>query len=122
MAKKPAPKPPVQRVPIPAPLPTADNAPFVARAAAVPPPAPRIRGAFINPIYPTGIIFGQRNYTLMLVGIALVIVGFVLMRGGAMPNPNTWDETLIYSPIRITLAPFVIVVGLAVEVWAIFRR
>jgi len=38
-----------------------------------------------------------------------------------MPDPDTWDEDRIYSFRRITLAPLVIVIGLVVEVYAIFK-
>ena len=65
-------------------------------------------------------LFGHQNYRLMLIGIALVVVGFALMIGGSMPDANTWDENLIYSFTRITLSPIVILVGLCIEVYAIF--
>lgn len=57
----------------------------------------------------------------MLVGLALIAVGMMLMSGGAMPDPNTWDENLIYSSRRILLAPVIILIGLVVEIFAIFK-
>jgi Protein of unknown function (DUF3098) len=53
-------------------------------------------------------------------GIAIMAVGFVCMSGGAMPSPDVWDESIIYSPMRIIVAPILILIGLAVEVYAIF--
>jgi hypothetical protein len=41
---------------------------------------------------------------------------------GGHEDPNVWDETVIYSFRRITLAPIVILAGLAVEVYAIFKK
>ena len=67
-------------------------------------------------------LFGKQNYQFMLIGLGLVLLGFVLMRGGNMPDANTWDESRIYSFTRITLAPFVILLGLAIEVYAIFIK
>ncbi len=43
------------------------------------------------------------------------------MRGGAMPDENTWDASRIYSFTRITLAPILILAGLGVEIYAIFK-
>lgn len=68
----------------------------------------------------TQLLFGKQNYRFMLIGIALVVFGFILMIGGSMPDENTWDESLIYSFTRITLSPIVILIGLGIEVYAIF--
>lgn len=65
--------------------------------------------------------FGKQNYILMLIGFVIIVVGLLLMTGGAMPDPNTWDESVIYSARRITLAPIVILIGLGVEIYAIFK-
>jgi hypothetical protein len=69
----------------------------------------------------TVLIFGKTNYMLMLVGLALIGFGLVLMSGGAMPDPNTWDESLIYSRRRTVIAPAIILIGLVVEIVAIFK-
>jgi hypothetical protein len=55
-------------------------------------------------------------------GILLVAVGLVLMSGGNMPSPDVWDETIIYSPVRMVIAPIFILAGLIIEVFAIFRK
>ena len=68
------------------------------------------------------LLFSKNNYRLMLIGLVLVILGFILMSGGKMPDANTWDESIIYSFTRITLAPIVILVGLGIEVYAIFAK
>lgn len=68
------------------------------------------------------LIFGKSNYMLMLVGLALIGLGLVLMSGGAMPDPNTWDENLIYSRRRTVMGPLVIIIGLVVEIVAIFKN
>ena len=68
------------------------------------------------------LIFNQQNYLLMGVGFALVVLGLALMAGGSMPDPNTWDPDIIYSFRRTTLAPILILAGLIVEIYAIFKR
>ena len=68
------------------------------------------------------LVFDKTNYMLMLAGIGLIALGLLLMRGGAMPSPDVWDENIIYSTRRTLLAPFVILVGLVVEIYAIFKK
>lgn len=66
--------------------------------------------------------FGKQNYILMLVGAGLIMLGLILMSGGAMPSPDVWDDSLIYSTRRTFIAPLVILIGLVVEIFAIFKR
>ncbi|MBK9257268.1 MAG: DUF3098 domain-containing protein [Saprospiraceae bacterium] len=68
------------------------------------------------------LLFGKKNFIIIGVGIALIFLGFVLMSGGHMPSPDVWDESLIYSHRRITLAPMLILAGLALQVYAIFAK
>ena len=67
-------------------------------------------------------LFKKKNYVWSLAGMGLIALGFLLMAGGKMPDVNTWDPDLIYSPMRITLAPIVILVGLAFQIVAIFKK
>lgn len=67
-------------------------------------------------------IFGKQNYILMAVGVGLVLLGMLLMSGGGMPNDEVWDENIIYGFRRTVLAPFVILLGLIVEIYAIFKK
>lgn len=71
---------------------------------------------------PTELIFHRGNYLLIAGAAGLVILGTALMAGGHMPDPNTWDDNLIYSPLRITVAPLLMLAGLALGVVAIFRK
>ncbi|NRB52745.1 MAG: DUF3098 domain-containing protein [Saprospiraceae bacterium] len=67
------------------------------------------------------LLFGRINYLLLLAAAGLIALGLVLMSGGGMPSPDVWDESIIYSHRRITLAPIVILLGLGVGVYAIFK-
>lgn len=69
----------------------------------------------------TTFLFQRGNYMLMLAGLALIVLGFVLMSGGGSEDPNVYNPEL-FSARRIVVAPFLIVVGFAVEVWAIMRK
>lgn len=68
------------------------------------------------------LLFGKKNYIFLLAGMALIFLGFLLMAGGHMPSPEVWDESLIYSFRRITLAPIVILSGLIVSGISIFIK
>jgi hypothetical protein len=69
----------------------------------------------------TTFLFQRGNYVLMLAGLALIVLGFVLMSGGGSEDPNVYNPEL-FSARRIVVAPFLIVLGFAVEVWAIMRK
>lgn len=66
-------------------------------------------------------MFGRQNYILMAAGLGLIIIGFFLMVGGEQPSPDVWNAEEIYSFRRTVLAPFVVLVGLVVEIVAIFK-
>ncbi|MCB0666472.1 MAG: DUF3098 domain-containing protein [Saprospiraceae bacterium] len=71
---------------------------------------------------PKELIFKKENYILMGAGAGLIFLGMLLMSGGSMPSPDVWDDSIIYSFRRTVLAPVVILAGLVVEIFAIFKR
>lgn len=71
---------------------------------------------------PVELLFGKKNYMYLGVGIILICLGFAFMSGGQMPSPDVWDESIIYSFRRITLAPIVILAGLIISGMAIFVK
>lgn len=62
-----------------------------------------------------------KNYKLMLIGVVIIIIGFVLMAGGGEHTATEFDES-IFSFRRITLAPIVVIAGFAFEIYAIMKR
>lgn len=67
-------------------------------------------------------LFAKENLTWMLIGGVIVALGFFLMSGGKSSDPNVFDPNQVYSTTRITVAPIVIVLGLLVEIYAIFKK
>lgn len=71
--------------------------------------------------------FGPQNYRLMLVGLAFIIIGFLLMMGAdantvdGKYDPNAWNED-IFSIRRIRIAPLLVITGFVIEVYAILKR
>ncbi len=66
-------------------------------------------------------LFGKRNYLFMAIGIAFIALGFILMAGGGSDDPNVFNEE-IYNFRRIRLAPTLVLIGFAIEVFAILYK
>ncbi|MFM8566065.1 MAG: DUF3098 domain-containing protein [Bacteroidota bacterium] len=69
----------------------------------------------------TTFLFERGNYVFMLAGLALIVLGFLLMSGGGSEDPNVYNPEL-FSARRIVVAPLFVVIGFALEVWAIMRK
>lgn len=67
-------------------------------------------------------LFDKSNYKWMLIGVAFILLGLVLMAGGKSPDPHKFNYDEVYSFRRITLAPIMILLGLAIEVYAIIKK
>jgi len=64
--------------------------------------------------------FGKMNYILLAIGMAIVIIGFLLMVG-----PNSTDTTFepdIFSARRTKVAPVVCFIGFVSIIYAIIRK
>ena len=60
----------------------------------------------------------RRGLIFLLAGLVLMVLGYLLMCGGASGDPAVFSDK-IFSFRRIVLAPLVILGGIAVEVLAI---
>jgi hypothetical protein len=67
-------------------------------------------------------LFGKDNYLWMAIGLAIIILGLLLMIGGKSKDPNVFDTSQVYSFRRITVAPILILAGLALEIVGIFKK
>lgn len=68
-------------------------------------------------------LFEKKNLIWMLAGLALIAVGMFLMSGGqSNTDPAVFNRDAVYSSTRITVAPLLILVGLIIEVIAIFKK
>ncbi len=65
--------------------------------------------------------FQKQNYLLLLVGLLVIILGFILLSGGGSEDPREFSEE-IFSPRRITVAPIVILSGFAFIFYAILKK
>jgi hypothetical protein len=67
-------------------------------------------------------LFGKTNYLLMALGAVVIAAGMLLMAGGKSTDPNQFNYASIYSTARVTIAPILILLGLGIEVYAIFKK
>ena len=68
-------------------------------------------------------MFSRENYIWMLIGLVVMAAGMFLLSGGASnKDPNVFDKDAVYSTTRITIAPIVILAGLVIEIFAIFKK
>lgn len=68
-------------------------------------------------------IFSKGNYTWMIIGLLVIAIGMFLLSGGTSNNdPKVFDKDAVYSTTRITIAPILILAGLVIEIFAIFRK
>jgi hypothetical protein len=66
-------------------------------------------------------LFDSLNYKILLIGIAVIALGFILMSGGASTDPNVFNED-IFSFRRIRLAPTTVLIGFGITIYSIFRK
>ena len=64
------------------------------------------------------LLFQDRNYKLMGIGLLVIAIGFILMAGGGSDDPNVFNPE-IFAWRRIRLAPTLVLIGLAVQAYAI---
>jgi uncharacterized membrane protein len=62
------------------------------------------------------------NFRFILIGLAINVLGYLLMIGGGSNNPTTFNETDLFSSTRITLSPILIILGFAVIIYGIMKK
>jgi hypothetical protein len=67
-------------------------------------------------------LFSKENYRWMIIGMAVILLGLLLMIGGKSKDPNVFNPSEVYSFRRITLAPILILAGLVLEIVGIFKK
>lgn len=65
--------------------------------------------------------FGKKNYRLLFAGLALLLIGYLLMIGGGSDNPEEFSKE-IFNFRRLTLAPILVLAGYAMGIVAIMLK
>ena len=63
-------------------------------------------------------IFEKKNYLIMAIVLIEIALGFITMSGGGSDNPAVFDPS-IFNFRRIHLAPALVLLGFAIEIYAI---
>ena len=69
-----------------------------------------------------GFAFGRENYKILIIGVVIVVIGYLLMIGGGSDDPNQFHADEIFSTRRITVAPIVILAGFTVVLFGIMKK
>jgi hypothetical protein len=71
--------------------------------------------------HPLEFLFDKINYKILLIGIAVIALGFILMSGGGSDDPNVFNEE-VFSFRRIRLAPTTVLIGFGITIYAILKN
>lgn len=66
-------------------------------------------------------LFEKTNYKVLLIGLAVIAVGFILMSGGGSEDPNVFNAD-VFSFRRIRVAPTVVLLGFGITIYSIFKK
>ena len=67
-------------------------------------------------------LFDKVNYKILLVGLAVIALGFILMGGGGSDDPNVFKADELFSFRRIRLAPTVVLIGFGITIYSILKN
>jgi hypothetical protein len=66
-------------------------------------------------------LFEKINYKILLIGIVVIIIGFILMSGGGSDDPKVFNEA-VFNFRRIRLAPTMVLIGFGITIYAILKN
>lgn len=64
----------------------------------------------------------KENLKIILIGLAINIIGYLLMIGGGSDDPNVFAKEELFSTVRITISPILIVTGFVIMIFGIMKR
>ncbi len=65
-------------------------------------------------------LFEKVNYTILLIGVVVIALGFILMSGGGSDDPKVFNEA-VFSFRRIRLAPTMVLIGFGITIYSILK-
>ena len=66
--------------------------------------------------------FQKENYKWLIIGLVINVLGFILMIGGGSDDPTKFNADELFSPVRLTVAPILIIAGYIVIIYAIMKK
>ena len=90
------------------------------QAPAAKPQTPAVKVS-ATPVKTGEFAFGKENYRLLFIGLAFIVLGFILMIGGGSKDPKVFNPA-IFNFQHITLAPILVLAGYVIEIFAIMKK
>lgn len=69
----------------------------------------------------SGFAFDKGNYKWLLIGLAFLLVGFLLMIGGGSDDPDVFNYGM-FNFQRLTLSPILLMIGYIIGIYAIMKK
>ena len=66
--------------------------------------------------------FGKDNYTIILAGVGVLVLGYLLMIGGGAESPDQFHNDEIFSARRVTVAPITLLIGFGIVLYGIMKK
>jgi hypothetical protein len=66
--------------------------------------------------------FNPENYKLLLIGLGVNVLGYILMIGGGAENLNEFNEDELFSTVRITISPILIILGYGIILFSVMKK
>lgn len=67
------------------------------------------------------LVFTRQNYIYLIAGAVAIIIGFLLMAGGASEDPAVFSEE-VFSARRMYISPIVLTIGFGLVFYAIMKK
>jgi len=64
----------------------------------------------------------KENVRIILIGLVVNILGYLLMIGGGSDDPAKFDANELFSTMRITVAPILIILGFGIIIYGIMKK
>lgn len=61
-----------------------------------------------------------KGLRLLLIGVLVMILGFILLAGGGSSDPNVFN-TAMFDFRRLVLAPIIIIAGVVIDIFGIMN-
>ncbi len=65
--------------------------------------------------------FDKENYKWLLIGLAFLLVGYLLMIGGGSDDPDVFNYGM-FNFQRLTLSPILIMIGYLIGIYSIMKK
>ena len=64
----------------------------------------------------------KENYVFIIVGVVITVLGYILMSGGGSADRSVFVYEEIFSPMRISVAPTLCLIGFAIVMFGIMKK